>query len=142
RSLALDDKNRVWVATSEGAWQFTPAHATPKGRREQAKEKGAERLGGEWEHYHSGNGLRDKGVVAVQAADNDVWFLTGAGVERYHSAKTQVGFFYETLLPTLNLDDLYHAYAAATFPIEEWGTIGGFVNYVSFGKNLTTGDEG
>jgi len=81
-------------------------------------------------------------VIAVQAEGNDMWFLTGAGVERYHSAKTQVGFFYETLLPALNLDDLYHAYMAATFPIEEWGTVGGFVNYVSFGKNLTTGDEG
>jgi hypothetical protein len=150
RGLALDEKSRVWVATSEGAWQFTPTHATPKGRREEEKNKGdaaaaenkSERMGGEWAHYHSGNGLRDKDVVFVQAEGSDVWFLTGAGVERYHSAKTQVGFFYETLLPALNLDDLYHAYMAATFPIEEWGTVGGFVNYVSFGKNLTTGEEG
>jgi ligand-binding sensor domain-containing protein len=148
RSLGLDDKNRVWVATAQGAWQFTPTHSTPKGRRQDEKaqkEQSAvtsERMGGEWEHFHSGNGLRDKNVLAVQADGNDVWFLTGAGVERYHMAKTQVGFFYETLLPALNLDDLYHAYMAATFPIEEWGTVGGFVNYVSFGKNLTTGDEG
>lgn len=144
RSLALDEKNRVWVATSQGAWQFTPAHSTPKGRRdeEKAREEGAERLGGTWEHYHSGNGLRDKDVVALRADGDDMWFLTGAGVERYHNAKTQVGFFYETLLPVLNLEDLYHAYMAATFPIEEWGTLGGFVNYVSFGKNLSTGDDG
>jgi hypothetical protein len=147
RELALDEKNRVWVATSEGAWQFTPSHATPKGRRLEEKGKNApaaastERMGGEWEHYHSGNGLRDKDVAAVQAQGNDVWFLTGAGVERYNNAKAQVAFFYETLLPALNLDDLYHAYMAATFPIEEWGTIGGFVNYVSFGQNLTTSEE-
>jgi hypothetical protein len=149
RGLSLDEKTRVWVATSEGAWQFTPTHATPKGRRDEEKAKAdlttdskSERMGGEWQHYHSGNGLRDKDVVFVQAEGSDVWFLTGAGVERYHSAKTQVGFFYETLLPALNLDDLYHAYMAATFPIEEWGTVGGFVNYVSFGKNLTTGEDG
>lgn len=148
RGLTLDEKSRVWIATSEGAWQFTPTHATPKGRRQEQKEREAgaaatsERMGGTWEHYHAGNGLTDKNVTAVQAEGNDVWFLTSAGVERYHNAKTQVGFFYETLLPALNLDDLYHAYMAATFPIEEWGTLGGFVNYVSFGKNLTTGDEG
>jgi len=152
RGLTLDERNRVWVATSEGAWQFTPTHATPKGRKQEEKENrsaggsataaSTERLGGTWEHYHAGNGLTDKNVVAVQAEGSDVWFLTSAGVERYHNAKTQVGFFYESLLPALNLDDLYHAYMAATFPIEEWGTVGGFVNYISFGKNLTTGDEG
>lgn len=146
RGLALDDDSRVWIATSEGAWQFTPSHATPKGRRAAEKEAAAggagESMGGQWEHYHSGNGLRDKSVVAVKTQGNDVWFLTGAGVERYHHAKTQVGFFYETLLPALNLDDLYHAYMAATFPIEEWGTVGGFVNYISFGQNLTaSGDD-
>jgi hypothetical protein len=47
-----------------------------------------------------------------------------------------VGFFYESLLPVLNLSDLYHAFMGATFPIEEWGTVGGFVNFVSFGQNL------
>src|SRR5690606_16152509 len=30
RGLTLDEKSRVWIATSEGAWQFTPLHATPK----------------------------------------------------------------------------------------------------------------
>jgi ligand-binding sensor domain-containing protein len=144
RGLALDDDSRVWIATSEGAWQFTPTHATPKGRRAAEKDNGAvasDRMGGQWEHFHSGNGLRDKNVVAVQTQGNDVWFLTTAGVERYHSAKVQVGFFYETLLPALNLDDLYHAYMAATFPIEEWGTLGGFVNYISFGQNLSNNDD-
>ena len=145
RGLALDDDSRVWIATSEGAWQFTPSHATPKGRRAAEKEAaaggGGENMGGQWEHFHDGNGLRNKRVVAVQTQGNDVWFLTGAGVERYHHAKTQVGFFYETLLPALNLDDLYHAYMAATFPIEEWGTVGGFVNYISFGQNLTASGD-
>jgi ligand-binding sensor domain-containing protein len=146
RGLSLDDDSRVWVATSEGAWKFTPTHATPKGRRQEEKDKkaGAEptdRMGGEWQHFHTGNGLNDKNVAAVQAQGGDVWFLTGAGVERYHGAKAQVGFFYETLLPVLNLNDLYHAYMAATFPIEEWGTLGGFVNYVSFGQNLTASEE-
>jgi hypothetical protein len=80
----------------------------------------------------------------VKAQGPDVWFVSGAGIERYNSAKSQVGFFYESLLPVLNLPDLYHAFMAATFPVEEWGTVGGFINYVSFGKNTQTnaaGDE-
>jgi ligand-binding sensor domain-containing protein len=142
RGVALDSDDRVWIATSGGAWLFTPPHTTAKGRRQDG-EDGAQPAGTpQLMHYHSGNGLRDKNVIAVRTQDDDVWFLTSAGVERYHSAKTQVGFFYETLLPALNLKDLYHAYMAATFPIEEWGTLGGFVNYISFGQNLSsTGEE-
>jgi hypothetical protein len=68
--------------------------------------------------------------------------VTDAGIERYNSAKAQVGFFYESLLPVLNLPDLYHAFMGFTFPVEEWGTVGGFVNYVSFGQNTQTNSEG
>jgi hypothetical protein len=86
--------------------------------------------------------LQDKSVGAVAAQGSDVWFLTGAGIERYNHAKSQVGFFYESLLPALNLEDLYHAYLGTTIPVEEWGTLGGFVNYVSFGQNLQSSAEG
>ncbi len=140
RSLALDDDSRLWIATSEGAWKFTPGHTTPKGRRLAAESQNggepSENQGGDWIHFHTGNGLISKNVIAVQTQGGDVWFLTDGGVERYHSAKSQVGFFYESLLPVLNLSDLYHAFMGATFPIEEWGTLGGFVNFVSFGQNL------
>ncbi len=142
RDLALDEENRVWIATSEGAWKFTPAHATPKGRRAAKDSAAGGSKGGDLVHFHTGNGLRNGDVVSVQTQGGDVWFLTGAGVERYNSAKSQVGFFYETLLPVLHLTDLYHAYLGATFPIEEWGTLGGFVNYVSFGQNLQTSADG
>jgi ligand-binding sensor domain-containing protein len=148
RGMSVDDDGRVWIATSEGAWKFTPAHTTPKGRRDAAERAGSsggsessENLGGDWAHFHTGNGLTSKDVLALKTQGGDVWFLTDAGVERYHNAKAQVGFFYENLLPVLNLTDLYHAFLGATFPIEEWGTLGGFVNFVSFGQNLQTGTD-
>lgn len=147
QGLSLDDDGRLWIATSEGAWKFTPAHTTPKGRRfeEENQTTGSESpetQGGDWIHFHTGNGLTNNNVIGVQTQGGDVWFLTNAGVERYHNAKAQVGFFYENLLPVLNLQDLYHAFLGATFPIEEWGTVGGFVNFVSFGQNLSTASTG
>lgn len=150
RSMALDEDGHIWIATNEGAWKYTPKHTNAQGRLEQKKEaagNGAaakQDLRADWVHFHSGNGLADKDVYEVKAQGPDVWFVSGAGIERYNSAKSQVGFFYESLLPVLNLPDLYHAFMAATFPVEEWGTVGGFINYVSFGKNTQTnaaGDE-
>jgi ligand-binding sensor domain-containing protein len=150
RSMALDEDGHIWIATNEGAWKYTPKHTNAQGRLEQKKEAagsgGAPKqdLRADWVHFHSGNGLADKDVFDVKAQGPDVWFISGAGIERYNSAKSQVGFFYESLLPVLNLPDLYHAFIAATFPVEEWGTVGGFINYVSFGKNTQTnaaGDE-
>lgn len=144
RSLALDEDGHIWIGTSEGAWKYTPRHTNAKGRQQTKKgqEAGKSDLRADWVHFHTGNGLADKSVREVKAQGPDIWFVTDAGIERYNSAKAQVGFFYETLLPVLNLPDLYHAFMGATFPVEEWGTVGGFVNYVSFGQNNQTNAEG
>ena len=146
RSLALDEDGHIWIGTSEGAWKYTPSYTNAKGRQ-QAKKAAAvddpkSDLRADWVHFHTGNGLADKNVNEVKAQGPDIWFVTDAGIERYNSAKSQVGFFYESLLPVLNLPDLYHAFMGATFPVEEWGTVGGFINYVSFGQNQQTNAEG
>jgi ligand-binding sensor domain-containing protein len=151
RSLALDDDGHIWIGTNEGAWKYTPKYTNAKGRLEVKKDKekgekgeeaGGKDLRADWVHFHTGNGLTNKNVREVKAQGPDIWFVTDAGIERYNSAKAQVGFFYESLLPVLNLPDLYHAFMGATFPVEEWGTVGGFINYVSFGQNQQTNEDG
>ncbi|HKP96587.1 MAG TPA: PorV/PorQ family protein, partial [Fibrobacteria bacterium] len=144
RTLALDDDGHIWIGTNEGAWKYTPKYTNAKGRLEAKKgeEAGKSDLRADWVHFHTGNGLTDKSVREIKSQGPDIWFVTDAGIERYNTAKAQVGFFYESLLPVLNLPDLYHAFMAATFPVEEWGTVGGFVNYVSFGQNNQTNSEG
>lgn len=143
-SLALDDDGHIWIGTNEGAWKYTPKYTNAKGRLETKKgeDAGKSDLRSDWVHFHTGNGLTSKDVHEIKAQGPDIWFITDAGIERYNSAKAQVGFFYESLLPVLNLPDLYHAFMGATFPVEEWGTVGGFVNYVSFGQNSQTNSEG
>jgi ligand-binding sensor domain-containing protein len=144
RSLALDEAGHIWIGTNEGAWKYTPRYTTAKGRQQARKggDAGKSDLRADWVHFHTGNGLTDKNVREIKTQGPDVWFVTDAGIERYNSAKAQVGFFYESLLPVLNLPDLYHAFMSATFPVEEWGTVGGFINYVSFGQNSQTNAEG
>jgi hypothetical protein len=144
RSLALDEAGHIWIGTNEGAWKYTPKYTTAKGRQQVRKgeDAGKSDLRADWVHFHTGNGLADKNVREIKTQGPDVWFVTDAGIERYNSAKAEVGFFYESLLPVLNLPDLYHAFMAATFPVEEWGTVGGFINYVSFGQNSQTNAEG
>ncbi len=147
-SLALDDAGHIWIGTSEGAWKYTPNYTNPKGRLDAKKAAAAgedapkQDARADWMHFHDGNGLTDKNVREVKAQGQDVWFVTDAGIERYNTAKSEVGFFYESLLPVLNLPDLYHAFMGATFPVEEWGTVGGFINYVSFGQNPQTDATG
>ncbi len=146
-TLSLDDDDNIWIGTSEGAWKHTPNYTNPKGRalaRTDAppQEEKKNEVKGDWVHFHAGNGLKNKNVIDIKTQGRDVWFITDAGIERYNSAKTQTGFFFESLLPVLKLPDLYHAYMGTTFPIEEWGTVGGFVNYISFGSNDQTNEVG
>ena len=71
---------------------------------------------------------------------NDVWFSTSKGMEQYKDADYQLTAFYEKLLPILNIPDLYHLYGGLTIPLNDWGTLGFSVNFVSFGSTVVSGD--
>lgn len=127
--LAIDTKGQVWIASNKGAWKYVP----PKGAAIlDSTDPGSK---GRWLHFHSGNGLAANDAEKVSAQGNDLWFTTSEGVVRARKAKGQMGLFYETLLPALNLKDLYHMFGAVTYPVEEWGTFGGYLNFISFGEN-------
>jgi len=127
--LAIDAKGQVWIASNKGAWKYNPPKASAVLDSTDPASKGR------WLHFHSGNGLAANDAEKVSAQGNDLWFTTSNGIVRARKAKGQVGLFYETLLPALNLKDLYHMYGAVTYPVEEWGTFGGYVNFISFGEN-------
>ncbi len=148
-TLALNEDGSIWIGTDQGAWKHTPPYTTAKGRRQSSEElvetneeKSRTEKYGAWTHYHTGNGLSNKNVVDIETQGSDVWFITEGGIERYNAAKSQVGFFYENLLPVLNLKDLFHAFMGVSFPVEDWGTVGGFINFVSFGQNQLVNARG
>ncbi len=117
--ISIDKNDHVWVATNEGVWRNRYNHKQNKNK---------------WTHYHTGNALSKNRSLAVASSGDNTWFITQAGVEKYSAARSQVGFFFENLLPALQIDNLFHAFLVSTFPIKEWGTIGGFINFLSLGS--------
>jgi len=142
-SITVSEKGAIWIGTNKGAWNYLPEYATPSGRKSETELGKGETEGarGKWSHYHTGNGLESNTVWRVLSLGNDIWLSTGAGVERYHAAQNQVAFFYEKLLPILQLPDLYHLYTGATFPLGDWGTWGVFLNFISFGETTVTNEQ-
>lgn len=142
-SLATDKDGAIWIGTSKGVWKHVPDYTTAKGRKveNQRKETINDESTGTWTHFHTGNGLKNNRVVSIESQGDDVWFATGAGIERFNMASMQVSLFYEKLLPVLNIPDLYHLFTGMTFPMGDWGTIGGFVNFVSFGETIVSSDD-
>jgi hypothetical protein len=138
-SMAVSEKGAIWIGTNKGVWSFLPEYATPSGRKsetEMSKSETENNTQGKWSHYHTGNGLASNTVWNVLSLGNDLWLSTVAGVERYRAAQNQVAFFYEKLLPILNIPDLYHLYTGVTFPLGDWGTWGIFLNFISFGETV------
>ena len=138
--ITVSEKGAIWIGTNKGVWSYLPEYATPSGRKSETEMNRAEDTQGQWNHYHTGNGLTHNTVWSVLALGNDLWLSTGAGVERYHAAQNQVAFFYEKLLPVLHIPDIYHLYTGVSFPLGDWGTWGLFVNFVSFGETYVSSD--
>ena len=128
--LGIDKQNNIWVATNKGVWRYVP-----KGSKEKTKR-------GDWIHYHVGNGPSSNDNFTLAIQDNQVWFVNPKNIDQYKFAKSQVAFFYEGLLPALQLQDLFHAFLTATFPLNQWGTVGGFINFISFGSTQTVQQDG
>ncbi|MCL2260446.1 MAG: PorV/PorQ family protein [Fibromonadales bacterium] len=140
--ITVSESGAIWIGTNKGVWSYLPEYATPSGRKSETElnrgETGSAQ--GEWNHYHTGNGLSSNTVWCLLSLGNDLWLSTGAGVERYHAAQSQVAFFYEQLLPVLNLPDLYHLFVGLTWPLGDWGTWGLFVNFISFGETTVSNE--
>lgn len=143
--VSVDQKGGIWIATDKGVWRHLPDYATASGRKAElergtAEQEGSVKKDDEWVHYHSGNGLSVNKVWAVIPQGNDVWFSTANGMEQFKDADYQLTAFYEKLLPVLNIPDLYHLYGGMTIPLNDWGTLGAFVNFVSFGSTVASAD--
>ena len=121
----------IWIGTNKGVISYK-AGATTVDKAGVTKEAPPE-----WKSFHSKNALSDNDVRSIIDHDNDVWIATGKAINEYDNAQRQVFLFYERLLPSFNIPDLWHAYASVVYPTQDWGTIGGFVNYINMGDNPT-----
>jgi hypothetical protein len=134
-SIAADTRDYIWVSTKKGALRYYKG--TPK-----IIEGKTEIEGAYWKHFHAKNGLPSDKIHVIVPQGRDVWVLTDKGIGRYDKAEKQFAAFYENLLPEFNLADLYHLNIAVTYPTEDWGTLGAFVKYISFGESDWTDEVG
>jgi hypothetical protein len=118
-SFAEQSGGAVWIGTNKGVI----THKSGKG--------GAP----EWKTYHSKNALKNDNARALAACGKDMWVATDGALHQYANAERQVLLFYEQIMPSFDMTDLWHAFPAIVIPTEDWGTIGFSMNFINMGDN-------
>ncbi len=135
-SIADYQEGRVWIGTDKGAITYTEGESSLDENGELVQEPP------EWKAFHSKNALVGNEVFDIAVHGNDIWLVTDKGVNRYDYAEKELLFFWELLLPALKIRDLYHSYFSFVYPTEDWGTLALLVNFLYFGENDLTDEEG
>jgi hypothetical protein len=135
-SIAEYGSGKVWIGTNKGAIGYT------QGKEKIDKSGTKSELPPEWKAVHSKNGLKGDDVRGIAVHGNDIWVATDIAINQYDYAEKQILTFWEPLLPAFNLPELWHVYFAFVWPTEEWGTIGITANYINFGTNEWTNEQG
>ncbi|MFH1761217.1 MAG: PorV/PorQ family protein [bacterium] len=134
--ISVDKENFIWIGTDKGVIRLKEGKETINFKGEKVIKDADNK------HFHDKNGLISNNVMNIVPQMKDVWFLTEKGISRYNKAERQISLFYEQLLPAFGLEDLYHMYASMIWPTEDWGTLAGFLKYISFGVNDWTNELG
>ena len=135
-SIAEYGSGKVWIGTNKGAIGYK------QGKEIIDKSGIKSELPPEWKAVHSKNGLKGDDVRGIAVHGNDIWAATDIAINQYDYAEKQILTFWEPLLPAFNLPELWHVYFAFVWPTEEWGTIGITANYINFGTNEWTNEQG
>jgi ligand-binding sensor domain-containing protein len=127
-SFGEQSNGTIWIGSNKGIITYKSGK-TVVGKDGKSVDKP------EWKTYHSKNALKNDNVRAISACSKDMWIATDGALHQYDHASVQVLLFYEQLLPTFKMSDLWHAYPAVIIPTEDWGTFGFFVNFINMGSN-------
>jgi hypothetical protein len=155
RVVAIDERKRIWVGGDEGVSLFTGVEwkkfrfknskvlditierdnlvwfATDNGAVEYFESKDGSP---EWKVHHEKNNLNSSIINSSVFHRNDIWLATNNGISRFQHGEVRATMFFENLLPSLHIDDMFHAAVAGVFPVGEWGTFGVFFNQLYYGE--------
>jgi hypothetical protein len=135
-SIAEHGSGTIWLGTNKGAVTYT------QGKMKIDKTGRSYSTAPEWKVFHSKNALKGDDVHGISVQGRDIWLATTEAVNQYKYAERQILLFYEPLLPAFKIPDLWHFYLAGVLPTEDWGTIGITVNFINFGTNELTDEQG
>jgi len=127
-SFAEQSSGTMWIGTNKGV-------ITHRAGKAVTGKDGKTTAAPEWKTYHSKNALKSDNISAIAACGKDMWVATDAALHQYANAETQVMLFYEQILPSFKMTDLWHAFPAIVIPTEDWGTLGFSINFINMGDN-------
>jgi ligand-binding sensor domain-containing protein len=135
-SIVEHGSGTIWIGTNNGAITYT------QGKLKTDATGNSYYTAPEWKVFHSKNALKGNDVHGISVQGRDLWLATSEAVNQYKYAERQILLFYEQLLPAFKIPDLWHFYLAGVMPTEDWGTLGITVNFINFGTNDLTNEQG
>ncbi|HVP06493.1 MAG TPA: PorV/PorQ family protein, partial [Candidatus Acidoferrum sp.] len=84
-------------------------------------------------------GLGHSSALAVATHRNEVWFVSRDRVVTKAKGRPEISTMYVKWLPAL-ADDLYYTFFSYVNSTQNWGTFGGNVTFISYGKFTRTGE--
>jgi hypothetical protein len=94
---------------------------------------------GSWARY-TAEGLGVKDASAIRKRGGDVWIMVDDRIFVRAGAKSEVAMMHVNWLPEL-ANDIYYEFFSYVRHVEGWGTVGGNITFLSYGK-ITRTDEG
>jgi len=135
-SIIQQSSGIIWIGTNRGAITYKPGKTKIDAAGKLSQEQP------EWQVYHSKNALKGDDVRSMSVQGQDIWLATDNAFNQYKHADGQILLFYESLLPSFKLPDLWHFYLSWIYPTDAWGTLGLSVNFINFGTNDLTDEQG
>lgn len=91
--------------------------------------------------YVMSGGMKGEDVVYLASRGGEFWFGVDGAVKIYSKGKPAASLMHVKWLPEL-ASDIYYEYLTGVYYLEDWGTVGGAVTYISLGHNEQTNEAG
>ncbi len=95
---------------------------------------------GQFRYILAGN-LKDKIITHIITSGNEYWFADSKEMTVYSQGIPGLSLMHVKWLPEL-ADDIYYEYFSGVYYLEEWGTVGGAITYISLGQSKQTNEWG
>ncbi|UCD17310.1 MAG: hypothetical protein JSV44_12805, partial [Candidatus Zixiibacteriota bacterium] len=105
-----------------------------------ATESGTVYVDRRWARFHE-EGLSRRNTRTIAESDGNLWFGTIRQIKIKAAAKSEVMMMHVNWLPEL-ADDIYYEFFSYVRSIEEWGTVGGNITFLSYGRINRRGSSG
>ena len=91
--------------------------------------------------YVLSGGFEKKFVKKLVSSGGEYWFATPDELTIYSKGKPGVSLMHVKWLPEL-APDIYYEYLTGVYYLEDWGTVGGAITFISLGRSEQTNEVG